>query len=511
MVHIFSSLPGRYILESNFQVNNPTFLIAFYPCSEYIIRKWIILESYGDMKQKKERVLICGFGLSGQSAAQLCTELGYELVIADSGKCTSSMQKCLEELAKKGGKVITFFSWEESTPPGKYRNVIVSPGLRKESALYRAAVQSLEEGGRLYGEMSFALEKLTCKRLAVTGTNGKTTTTELITALLKANALHAEYAGNIGIGLCDFVRSQQQEQLDYLCLETSSFQLETLENFGDHPCAILNLASDHLDRHHTMDEYAALKFKLFRDQHSPVNRIMNRNLLPYLQKFLPGTEVTTFSATGPEADFTLQGSTICFRNKAVYDMKTGSLQGSHNAENIMAALGLLRACVSEEALFREETRKTLASFHAGPHRMELFAQYNNIQFVNDSKGTNPHAVKASLHYFAKGNNIRLLMGGLDKDMDFTELEEELKFIKKAYLTGACKEKLFQYLSGKIPCEKFDSFQEAVHAMCTEAGPGDCVMLSPGTASMDLFANYAERGECFKNLIRKEIQAMKQRF
>jgi UDP-N-acetylmuramoylalanine--D-glutamate ligase len=464
------------------------------------------------MKQKKESILICGFGISGRSAAKLCADLGYDLVIADNGKCSSAMQHSLEELAGKGIQVKTFFSRENSTPfPGRFSKIIVSPGLRKESSLYQAALRSLEEGGHLYGELSFALEHLSCKRLAVTGTNGKTTVTELITHLLKAHARRAEYAGNIGVGLCDFVQSQQQDELDCLCLETSSFQLETLESFGDHPCAILNLASDHLDRHHTLEEYASVKFKLFRDQRSPDRRIMKKELQKYLQKFLPGTQTTTFSATDPEADFTLQGSTICFRNKAVYDMKTGFLQGLHNAENIMAALGLLRAVCSEEALFREETGKALASFRSGPHRMELFAQYNDIQFVNDSKGTNPHAVKASLHYFAKGKNIRLLMGGLDKEMDFTELEEELKCIKKAYLTGACREKIFQYLSGRIPCQKFDSFHEAVHAMCIEAVPGDCVMLSPGTASMDMFANYAERGECFKELIRTELMEMKQRF
>ena len=462
------------------------------------------------MEQKKECVLICGFGVSGQSAAELCADQGYDLVIADSSPCSSAMRSCLQRIAGKGVHITELFSWEKSFFPQTFRHVIVSPGLRKESALYQAALQSLEQGCRLHGEMSFALERVHCKRLAVTGTNGKTTTTELITALLKAQGLHAECAGNIGIGLSEAARKFRQDQLHCLCLEISSFQLETLDSFGDHPSAILNLASDHLDRHHTMEEYASVKFKLFRGSHSPVNRVMNYELMPYLQKFLPGEKVTTFSATAEDADFTLQGTLILFHGKVVYDMENGFLQGKHNAENIMASLGLLRAFCSEDALFREETGKALAAFHAGPHRMELFAQYNNIKFVNDSKGTNPHAVKAALRNFASGRNVLLLLGGLDKGMDFTELEDELLLIKKAFLIGSCKEKLHAYLAGRIPCRSFDSFGEAVHAACTEAQEGDCVMLSPGTASMDMFANYAKRGECFKELVQREIAMLKQK-
>ena len=222
----------------------------------------------------------------------------------------------------------------------------------------------------------------------------------------------------------------------------------------------------------------------------------------------PETPVTTFSAEDPEADFTLRDSVICWHDRPVFDLNNGSLQGRHNAENMMAALALLRAVKGEDALFAQETVQALAAFKSSPHRMEIFARQNGITYVNDSKATNPHAVNAAVRQFADGRNLLLILGGLDKGMDFSELQVSFPHIKQAFLIGSCREMLFSELSGKVKCRLTGDFRTAVRDACAAAGPGDVVMLSPASASMDQFKNYAERGDRFKQIVQETLRSVK---
>ena len=200
------------------------------------------------------------------------------------------------------------------------------------------------------------------------------------------------------------------------------------------------------------------------------------------------------------ADFTLHDTVIYWHDRAVFDLKNGSLQGRHNAENMMAALALLRAVRGEDAMFSPAVSEALASFKSSPHRMEVFARKNGVTYVNDSKATNPHAVNAAVRQFANGRNLLLILGGLDKGMDFSELQESFPHIKQAFLIGSCRETIFSKLSGKVKCRLSSDFRGAVRDACSAAVPGDVVMLSPATASMDLFKNYAERGDQFKQIV-----------
>ncbi len=445
-------------------------------------------------------VMICGYGISGQAAARLAACQGKQLLVVDENK-NPEMRTALSELKLETGvEAMAYFGWTPELPLPKCETAVISPGIRRTSLLYKAATEALLPGGRLLNEMEFALASLKCPFAAITGTNGKTTTTELTTALLKAHSLKAESTGNIGNALSDCALEALRGNLTFLVIETSSFQLEPIESFPPCPAAILNVASDHIDRHGTMDSYAHVKFKILSRTLPPEQRILNANLLPYLERFMPGVEATTFSAVSRNADFTLDGETILFRGKPVFDLSRTSLKGEHNAENIMAALALLRAVKGEDALFSEKTAGALESFRCSPHRMEVFIRRNGVTYVNDSKATNPHAVNAAVRAFANGKNLLLILGGLDKAMDFSELEPSLPHIKQAFLIGQCRETIHKIISGSVKCKLCSSFESAVRDACAAAEPGDCVMLSPATASMDMFKNYADRGDTFKRLV-----------
>ena len=455
--------------------------------------------------EKMEKILICGYGISGRAAAKLAAAQGKTVIIADE-HTSIEMRVAADALRKEYPEQITFLSgWQPGHPLPACSDVVLSPGIRKTSALYQAAKKAMQPGGRWFSELEFALQNIHCPFVSITGTNGKTTTTELTTALLRAHGLKAESSGNIGAALSECALEAEKRQIDFLVIETSSFQLENIPRFPACPAAVLNLASDHIDRHGSMEEYARTKFKVFAEPLPPEQRILNRNLIPWLNRFLPGTEVTTFSAVDPEADFTLPDQFIRFRNRPVFDLAKGELRGLHNAENMMAALALLRAVRGEEALFLPQTADALAAFRCSPHRMEVFAKQNGILYVNDSKATNPHAVNAVVRQFADGRNLLLILGGLDKGMDFSELQVSFPAIKQAFLVGSCREALFTELSGHVPCKLSVDFDSAVRDACAAARPGDVVMLSPATASMDLFKNYAERGETFKRLVRENLR------
>ena len=452
-------------------------------------------------------VLICGYGVSGKAAARLAAAMGKKVIIADEHSSVE-MRTAAQSLRREYPDTEFISNWHPGHPLPSCDCVVISPGIRKGSPLYKAAEAALRSGGKWLSELEFALGKVPCPFVAITGTNGKTTTTELTTALLCANGIKAASSGNIGTALSDCVLEAEKQQIEFLVIETSSFQLENIRQFPACPAAVLNLASDHIDRHGSMEAYAKAKFKVLAAKLSAEQRIINANLRPWLEKLLPNTPVTTFSSVTQDADFTLNGQVVSFHQRPVYDLNQGQLRGLHNAENIMAALALLRAVKGENAVFSRETSAALAAFKASPHRMEIFARHNGVTYVNDSKATNPHAVNAAVRQFADGRNLLLILGGLDKGMDFSELEVSFPHIKQAFLIGSCRETMLRQLAGKVKCKLSGDFSSAVRDACAAAAPGDVVMLSPATASMDMFKNYAERGDTFKMLVQETLRKVR---
>ena len=231
-----------------------------------------------------------------------------------------------------------------------------------------------------------------------------------------------------------------------------------------------------------------------------------------MQNFLPGEDFVTFSSTDDRADFFINRTQqiLFYKGKEFFDCSKAKLKGIHNFENIAAALALLRGASGEEILFLPQIKTALQEFSPSPHRMEVFMQKDNILYVNDSKGTNPHAVNAAVARFAEESgrrkNIILILGGLDKGMDFTELEESLPYVKKIILTGSCAENIASALRGKASMVMSRDFADAVYKGCESASSGDIVLFSPATASMDQFKNYARRGERYKELVREFLTA-----
>lgn len=439
-------------------------------------------ESRRNMTDKK--LLIAGAGVSGKAAARLADflKMKYDLI---------------DEKPLEGVTIV----WDGKPVSGKYHTAVLSPGIRPGSPLL-AAVSAASEC--LAGELAFAAKYVSCPIAAITGTNGKTTATEITTALFQAVGEQAEAAGNIGNGMSDAAISCMEGKIRRLVAEVSSFQMEHAESLKTEVAAVLNLAGDHLDRHGSMEEYERLKWKLAMSAEKAV--VLNGMFRGgrWAEITVP---VLTFSARLDDTDFTLKNNIIFFRGKEILDLREVKLKGIHNAENIMAAMAITAAAMGEHVLQDERLLNALRDFAPDHHRMEVFLEQNGITCIDDSKATNPHAVNAALDALRNGTekNVLLLLGGLDKDMVFSELLSHLGCVRTAYLTGQCREKIAAVLDGVCPVILCPDFDETVRKMCRDARPGDTILLSPATASMDIFKNYRERGERFKAICRQEIQ------
>jgi UDP-N-acetylmuramoylalanine--D-glutamate ligase len=438
--------------------------------------------------------LIAGCGVSGKAAARLAAYLNLTYYLADENN-TPELQAFAASL--NPAPVGTFFGWNDSVELPSGVETVLSPGIRKGTP-FRTALE--KSSASCYGELEFALRHLPCPYVGITGTNGKTTVTELTTALFCAAGVKAEAAGNIGAALSEAVIHARETALELAVIEISSFQLETMTAFPrPAAAALLNIASDHIDRHATLEEYAATKLRLFPSSRSKA--ILNKNTISYGEKYLPaGTQLCTFTCDVSGADLTFDGCWIRYQNRKVFDYSTMALKGYHNCENVQAALALLVEVCGEDVLKNAAVHEALRNFKPSAHRQEVFLQKNGVTYVDDSKATNPHAVNAALKSLPPESKVNLILGGLDKAMDFTELIPYLGNVRKVYVIGSCADRICSVLTGVVPLERYESFEDAVRSACAAAENGNYVMLSPACASMDMFRSYKERGERFKALV-----------
>ena len=403
-------------------------------------------------------------------------------------------------LAEAAGHKITFFedvAFPRENPSlsvfDGFDLLIVSPGVPPCSPVYQAALAS---GLELISEMEFGARHFAGPMLAITGTNGKTTTTELTVHLLRALGVDARPAGNIGFPLCDICADILEGRAGNGLLpviEVSSFQLERCFKFNPFAAVLLNITSDHLNRYHDrMDEYAATKFKIF--ERMPVERRVAGLSLRETPEFkLPvcaGNKITVC------------GGDLLYDGKLIVRQQETQLKGPHNLENLAAALELVRIYLGHDALFSPALKQAVDGFASGRHRLEQVAEHSGVLFINDSKATNPASVIVALQTVSVpgGRNVNLILGGLDKDMDFSSLREVSDFIKKGFVIGQCRQKIFDTLNGSFPCELFETFKEAVAAAARNSVTGDIVLLSPACASMDMFKDYKDRGDQFRDLV-----------
>lgn len=405
---------------------------------------------------KKEFVVIIGKGISGEAAAELCRKKGFDF---------------------------TVLSDEDNVPLPENSLTVVSPGVHPEkSPLYRSAV---ERNCNIVSEMEFGFSHLHIPILAITGTNGKTTTTELTDHLLKNCGVKSSVAGNIGKPL-SFIAADPGD-IEIAVVEVSSFQLEKISSFAPLASVILNFASDHLDRYHgDFQEYCSVKKRIF-------------------ERVKPENQICGLSFKEEKRKVSLEEGKLFFCGKYFFDLADSDLQGFHNAENCAAAVELVSRVLGENIVFSDKFTEALRSFRRGEHRVDLFLRHNGINFVDDSKGTNPAAVLAAIDTFPDGKLV-MLLGGLGKGMDFSVLASRAERFRTAVVFGQDRQNIIDSLQNLVPTADCGTdFAEAVKRACNAALPGDTVLLSPACASMDMFKNYADRGNQFKKLVKNFIE------
>ncbi len=431
------------------------------------------------MSYRDKKIAVLGLGSSGKAAARLLLSEGARVTLLDSGSA-ASLQSAAEEFPD--AQVITGPEAEHVAP--LFDLAVISPGIDPASKLVGNLI-----GVPLISEIELGFEFATAPVIAITGTNGKTTTTGLVSAMLEAAGYQAPPCGNYGQPLCDVLR--QSTPVDFFVVEVSSFQLEAIRSFRPRVSVWLNFAADHLDRYPDMESYRAAKLRIFKNQTLTDSAVVNaRDELPEL----PAQRIT-FDALNTGADFALAGTVISFHGEPVLDMRSTQLSGTHNAENLMAALGVAHAL----ALPMEKVLPGLQSFRAKAHRCELVAEEDGVQFVNDSKATNLDALEKAL--IGQQRPVVLIAGGKDKGFGFASLKTLVgERCRAAVLIGEMSSQIASQWSDALPCHNAGSLADAVRLAQSLAVSGDVVLFSPGTSSFDMFRNYEDRGDQFRALV-----------
>jgi UDP-N-acetylmuramoylalanine--D-glutamate ligase len=443
-------------------------------------------------------VLVVGLGVSGKAACELLLRKGARVWAVDDAD-NEGLRRDAETLRAKGTCVQL-----GGGLPGKERFdlAVVSPGVSWESPSLKGVVAKKLH---IIGELELGYQNSVCLNISITGTNGKTTTTELVERLLRQHQIKTVAAGNIGLPLSAV--AEQTKDLDFLTLEVSSFQLETIEYFRPAIAVLLNITPDHLDRYPGMAEYARAKARLFMNQQAFDWAIIQSEALAQLRSLgasIP-SKVITFSANNRRADIYLDRGLLISRIEGwegpLLNMDHCQLRGPHNAENLMAGLAVGRVL----RLPLESMVESFKGYQPAPHRCELVAEINGVKFINDSKSTNLDSLQKALLSVPSGRsgepNVHLIAGGKDKGFEYHDVGPLLsQRVKSAYLIGETQEKLRAAWSLFTPCTLAGSLLEAVQSAARDAVMGDVVLLSPACSSFDQFQNYKHRGEVFRQAV-----------
>ena len=447
-----------------------------------------------------KQVLVLGLGKSGLAAAELLRRRGAKVAAVDSAD-SPALQR---DAVRLKGLGVTVELGTEEAPDIQFDLAVVSPGVPWSNAI----LQELNyRKVPIIGEFELGYQHSLCLNVAITGTNGKTTTTELVERLLTAHRIKTVAAGNIGLPVCSV--AEQTRDLDFLTLEVSSFQLETIQFFRPAIGVLLNITPDHLDRYETMAEYALAKARLFMNQQPFDWAVVQSEALAQLRalKVNIPSKVITFSASNRRADIHLDRSLIISRLDGwagpLIDLAQTRLVGPHNAENVMAAMAVGRVL----RIPLESMVESIQTYQPAPHRCELVAEINGVKYINDSKATNLDAVHKALLALpvARGGepNVWLIAGGKDKGLEYHDIGPLIsQRAKGAFLIGETRERIRAAWSLFTPCTLADSLVEAVAEAARNAVPGDVVLLSPACSSFDQFQNYQHRGDVFRQTVEK---------
>ncbi len=439
---------------------------------------------------RDKKVLVVGLGRSGVAAARLCAQQGARVTVTDV-RGAEVLGAEIERLPAAVGQELSGHRRDTFVAADL---IVLSPGVPPLAEVDAARAA----GVPVTGEMELASRFIAATLVAITGTNGKSTTTSLCGAILAATGRPVFVGGNLGVPLAEAVGTPAAGQGGVCVVEASSFQLETAEHFRPQVAVLLNVTADHLDRYASLDVYAAAKTRIFTAQTAADFAVANIDdpLVDRLTSGLRSRRLALSTRRSLDEGGWLEGESLCVRlpggSIEYYPANLPGLVGRHNQENALAALTAARLAGALPA----EARRALLEFRPLAHRMELVAEADGVAYFDDSKGTNVGAVVAALDGFPRP--VVLIAGGRDKGGTYEPLAQVMKSVGRgAVVIGEAGPAIGAALASVVPVETATTLEEAVTRAAAMARSGDAVVLSPACSSFDMFRNYEHRAEVFR--------------
>jgi UDP-N-acetylmuramoylalanine--D-glutamate ligase len=445
------------------------------------------------MNIKNQKISIIGGARSGLGAAKLAKSLGALPFVSDSG----NEDKLKSSIGILKNEKIEYEIGIHSDKVFDCDLMVVSPGVPSDAEVIKTAKNKKI---KIVSEIEFAYWFCKANIIAITGTNGKTTTTSLCGYLFNECGFKTYTAGNIGLAFSEIVLNANENE--FVSLEISSFQLDLIEKFKSKIAMILNITPDHLNRYeNSIDKYALSKMKIFENQNPDDFLILNKDSEIVNHYFKSSRSKSLFFSTSTKV------TNGCYQENGIIKFVLEDkeeftcsisdifIQGEHNIQNAMAVI--IAAKIFN--LDNEKITNALRSFKGVEHRLELVREIEGVKFINDSKATNIDSVIVALKSF--NNPILLILGGQDKGNDYSMIEDLVTDkVKKIYAIGVSSNKVFNYFHNKVKTEIKKDLDEVINSAINEARSGDIVLLSPACASFDMFDNYEHRGKVFKEII-----------
>ena len=440
---------------------------------------------------KKDKFLIVGISKSGIGAAELLLSKGAKCYIYDDGS-TPSVIKAQKDLAEKGAVVVSKDELGDAIDTVDV--VVLSPGVAID---HEIPVKAKRNGKRIIGELELA--SMFCKApiVAVTGTNGKTTTCSMIDCILKSCGMESVLCGNIGTPLSSVLNELTDDSI--VVAEVSSFQLETVSRFTPHIAIVTNITPDHLSRHYNMENYIFIKSRIMQCQRESEYAVLNYDD-PTVRKMSEKckAKIVYFSTKSEVDGAYVSNGKIFYKGKYVMDTSAVQLSGEHNLENALSAI-----CACEIlGLGEEEISQHISEFKGVKHRIQFIKEFDGVDYYNDSKATNADATVKAIDAMKKPTV--LILGGKDKGLNYEGLFEKIKksCVRHVVLTGESRYRLMESASD---CEYYsvsmtEDFETAIDLAKMIANKGDAVLFSPACSSFDRFSDFEERGDNFISIV-----------
>lgn len=440
------------------------------------------------MQLEEHRFLVVGLGITGVETSKFLRSKGTEVKATDSRE-VAQLGAAAQELAAGGMEIRCgthapeLFEWADT--------VVLSPGVRFDLPEIMGARAA---GKTVISEIELAWNFISKPVIGITGTNGKTTTTSLLSEMLVRSGMKVFTGGNIGTPFISV--AEKDDEYDFLLLELSSFQLQGIRDFSPHVAVLLNISPNHLDRHSSMEEYEAAKLGLFANQGGNDWAVFNADDPAALKGSESFRAKKISFGNGREKTDVYCGEDRIVFGELCFCLRNSALVGEHNRENIMAAVAVAGVLGCE----RDPVQKSINEFRPLPHRMEFVLTANGVDVYNDSKSTTPFATMRAIESLP--SPIVLVAGGKDKGIDYDCLKDAVASkVKALVLIGETREKMQAQLGGLVKTTCADSLKEAAQSAFELSDAGDTLLFSPGCSSFDMFSSYEQRGNLFKEIVR----------